>query len=118
MMYGTINLVIKMKNDTRESFIKFVDENVVGKAKTVEQFNESLGIVRRYLELKGELSEEAIKYLDSLISCASELISMRSKGIEFSTANLFAKGEVYKPEKSLDVGCASDMHTYHYTSGC
>ncbi len=94
-----------------EELIKFVDENVLGKADNLEQFNRSLEIMKNYLELKGPLDGEISEYFSALSMCAGELMSMKLKGVIVSTSGFFPKTKKAEKTETPSLG-------RHYSNGC
>lgn len=115
------------KDEFKIAIINFIDENVLGKSSTTEQFIASLEIVTKALELKGPLDLTVSKYLSDLRKSADEFISMKNKGIVFSTANVYPKKTINPPveEKTKEEVKAKEKKysdpccpTVHYSSGC
>jgi hypothetical protein len=115
--------------DEKKELIEFVDQNVLGKSNTVEEFTKNIGTVCSYLQLKGPVSDEVVAYFNNLTECSKELMSIRSKGIELSTSGFYPNKFVKKDDKDFgdigstslddhyDYGCGSSR-SYHYSSGC
>lgn len=99
-----------MKNEYTE-IIKFVDDNVFKKSDNAQDFTKGLGTVLAFLQLKGPIDESIAKYIDTLSQCSSELMSIKSKGVEISTSGFFKEQKELKKEEE-------PAKSYHYSSGC
>lgn len=100
-----------MKNEYTE-IVKFVDENVLKKSDNAQEFTKSLGTVLEYLRLKGPVDNSIAKYIETLNDCSQELMSIKSKGLAFSTSGFFIEQKEVKKEEE------APSRSYHYSSGC
>ena len=101
-----------------KEIIEFVDENIIAKSKTSEEFTRNLEVVKNYLELKGPIDDEILEYLNLLNCCSTEIMSLRKKGVNITTENFFprTKKETKKPkEKKKEV---TPSYSYHYPATC
>ncbi len=96
-------------NDYNE-IIKFVDDMVLAKSHNVDELADNLETVRRFLELKGPLDRNVLDYLDAIMRCANEIISIKRKGVKMSTDSFFQNKE--RREEIVP------QRRYHYDSVC
>ena len=94
--------------------VNFIDENVLRKANSIEQFRQGLDTVRNYLSLKGPLDDNTNQYLISLNECAQELISIRKKGFTITTDAFFPE----KKDVELDEPTHGPTRAHHYSDPC
>ncbi len=113
--------------DDNKKIIEFIDENVLKKSDSVEQFLRGLDITRDYLSLKGPINSAMIEYFDALRKSANEILAIKKKGVCISTSSFFPSNKKTK-EKSVEkdshytVGCTADEPastlSHHYSNGC
>ena len=100
-----------MKNEYTE-VIKFVDENVYKKSDNAQEFTKGIGTILSYLQLKGPVDDSIVKYFEALTDCSTELMSIKSKGLDISTSGFF------KEQKEAKKVEEEPSRSYHYSSGC
>ena len=110
-MYDTIIMVMEMKI---EETIKFVDENAIKKAKTVEEFRAALNVIANFVTLEHALNGTLQNYFKLLNECAEEIFSMKQKGLVISSAAFYQACKDKHDEEEREAA-----RSRHYSSvGC
>ena len=97
-----------------EDIVRFIDENVLRKSSSVEEFNEGIKTVINYLKLKGPIDGPVKKYLEALVDCSTEIIAIKNKNVSMSTSSFFpSKEEIIYRDANIE-----PSHSYHYGASC
>lgn len=109
-----------------DELIDLIENSVLNKTQNAEQFQESIKTIINYLNLKGPIDNNTKNYLDMLVLCSDEIVSLKQKGVKVSTRMFFSSEPVKEDvitetadnSSHYTYGCESPGPSFHYSTGC